>query len=41
MNSKFIGLTGLLVIDEAKMKKMLGCCKNSWPPEKNINKSKL
>jgi hypothetical protein len=21
---------------QANEKKMLGCCKNSWPPEKNI-----
>jgi hypothetical protein len=34
MNSKFIGyVAGLLV---QANEKMLGCCKNSWPPEKNI-----
>jgi hypothetical protein len=35
MNSKFIGyVAGLLVLQANE--KMLGCCKNSWPPEKNI-----
>jgi hypothetical protein len=29
------------VVGKQANEKMLGCCKNSWPPEKNINKSKL
>jgi hypothetical protein len=34
MNSKFIGYVAGLLVD--RQMKNVGCCKNSWPPEKNI-----